>query len=86
MLATLAAFTAYMHQQQPNVWHEFTKPPPQCDMNIGYCYNMVVRHFGGTSQIAAQFCKSTREEAEADWARIAQNSPGMEIVDWPVAP
>ena len=47
---------------------------------------MVVRHFGGTSQIAGQFCKSTREEAEADWARIAQNSPGMEIVDWPVAP
>jgi len=85
MTATLTAFTAHMHQQQPKVWHEFAGHSPKCDMNLGYCYNMVVRHFGGKSQIAGQLCKRTREEAEADWARLTQNSPGMEIVAWPVA-
>jgi len=85
MTATLAAFTAHMHQQQPKVWHEFSGHSPKCDMNLGYCYNTVVRHFGGKSQIAGQFCKSTREEAEADWARLTQNSPEMEIVAWPEA-
>jgi len=85
MIATLVAFTAHMHQQQPKVWHEFTGHSPKCDMNLGYCYNTVVRHFGGKSQIAGQFCKSTREEAEADWARLTQNGDGMEIVAWPVA-
>jgi hypothetical protein len=85
MSATLAAFIAHMHQQQPDVWHEFSSRGPQCDMNIGFCYRSAVRHFGGTSQIAGQFCKRTREEAEADWARLTQNSPEMEIVDWPVA-
>lgn len=86
MTATLAAFTAYMHQQQPKVWHEFAGHSPKCDMNLGYCYASVVRRFGGTSQIAGQFCKSTREEAEADWARLTQGGPEVEIVAWPVAP
>jgi hypothetical protein len=45
-----------------------------------------VRHFGGTSQIAGQFCKSTREEAEVEWTRLTAKSAAMEIVDWPVAP
>ena len=85
MTASLAAFTAHMHLQQPKVWQEFTGRSPKCDMNLGYCYNMVVRHFGGASQIAGQFCKKTREEAEADWARLTQNSPGMEMVAWPEA-
>jgi hypothetical protein len=85
MTTTLAAFTAQMHQQQPNVWHEFSSRSPQCDMNLGFCYTKSVRYFGGTSQIAGQFCKKTREEAEADWARLTQNSPEMEIVAWPVA-
>lgn len=85
MITTLAAFTAHMHQQQPKVWHEFTGHSPKCDMNLGYCYNTAVRYFGGKSQIAGQFCKSTREEAEADWARLTQNGDGMEIVAWPVA-
>lgn len=85
MSATLAAFTAHMHQQQPKVWHEFTGHSPKCDINLGYCYNTVVRYFGGKSQIAGQFCKKTREEAEADWARLTQNSPEMELVAWPVA-
>jgi len=85
MAATLAAFAAHMHQLQPKVWHEFAGHPARCDMNIGYCYTSVVRHFGGTSQIAGQFCKNTREEAEADWARLTQNGAGMEIVAWPVA-
>lgn len=85
MTATLAAFAAHMHQQQPKVWHEFAGRPARCDMNIGYCYASVVRHFGGTSQIAGQFCKNTREEAEADWARLTQKGDGMEIVAWPVA-
>ncbi|MFC5435626.1 PDZ domain-containing protein [Rhodanobacter umsongensis] len=85
MMATLAAFTAHMHQQQPKVWHEFAGRSPKCDMNLGYCHASVVRHFGGTSQIAGQFCKRSREEAEADWARLTQGSPEVEIVAWPVA-
>ncbi len=85
MMTTLAAFTAHMHQQQPEVWHEFAGHRQQCDMNLGYCYASVVRRFGGTSQIAGQFCKSTLKEAEADWDQMNQNSPGMQIIAWPVA-
>jgi len=83
MISTLAAFTAHMHRQQPKVWQDFASRAPRCDLNLGYCYSMLVRHFGGGSQIAGQFCKSTREEAEADWARLTQNSPEMEIAAWP---
>ncbi|GAA0889411.1 PDZ domain-containing protein [Rhodanobacter soli] len=85
MMTTLAAFTTHMHQQQPKVWHEFAGHRQQCDMNLGYCYASVVRRFGGTSQIAGQFCKSTLEEAEADWERLNRNSSGMEIIAWPAA-
>lgn len=82
MTATLTAFAAHMRQLQPKTWHEFTASRAQCDMNLGYCYTSAVRHFG-RSQIAGQFCKTTREEAETTWARLTEQVQSMEIIPWP---
>lgn len=82
MTATLTSFAAHMRQLQPKTWHEFAASPVQCDMNSGFCHANVLRHFG-TSQIAGQFCKATREEAESEWTRLTGSDQGMEIVPWP---
>lgn len=83
MTATLATFAVHMRQQQ-KTWHDFTASPIQCDMNSGFCYASALRHFG-TSQLAGQFCKTTREEAETEWIRLTERDRAMEIITWPVA-
>lgn len=84
MTATLATFVVHMRQQQPERWHDFTASPIECDMNSGFCYATAPRHFG-TSQLAGQFCKTTREEAETDWTRLVGIHKEMEIIAWPGA-
>jgi hypothetical protein len=84
MAATLTAFAAHMRRLQPETWHEFSASPVQCDMNSGFCYASALRHFG-TSQLAGQFCKATREEADAEWALLAERDRTIEIVPWPAA-
>ena len=84
MATTLTAFAADMRQLQPKTWHDFTASAVQCDMNTAFCFASALRHFG-TSQIAGQFCKDTREEADADWARLSERDRTMEVVAWPVA-
>ena len=84
MTATLATFVVHMRQQQPKTWHDFTASPIQCDMNSGFCYASTLRHFG-TSQLAGQFCKTTREEAETEWTGLVARDPMMEVIAWPAA-
>lgn len=84
MTATLTAFAAHMRQLQPKTWHEFTASPAHCDLNSRVCFASVIRRFG-TSQIAAQVCKTTREEAETEWVGRVEHEPAMEIVPWPAA-
>ena len=83
MTVTLASFAVHMRQQQ-KTWHDFTASPIQCDMNSGFCYASALRHFG-TSQLAGQFCKTTREEAETEWTQLTERDRAMEIITWPVA-
>ena len=82
MTATLATFVVHMRQQQPERWNDFTASPIECDMNSGFCYANTPRHFG-RSQLAGQFCKTTREEAETDWTRLTEVHREMEIIAWP---
>ena len=84
MTASLAAFVVHMRQLQPRTWHDFTASPVQCDMNSGFCNASVLRHFG-TSQIAGQFCRATRQEAETEWIRLTERDQAMAFVAWPPA-
>jgi hypothetical protein len=84
MATTLTAFAAHARQLQSTTWHDFTASAVQCDMNVGFCFATSLRHFGA-SQIAGQFCKDTREEAEADWTRLSELDRAMEAVAWPAA-
>ena len=84
MAATLTEFAAHIRQLQPQTWHEFTPSASQCDTTSGFCFATSVRHFG-KSQLAAQFCRTTREEAETELARLIGFDRTMQSVAWPVA-
>lgn len=84
MAATLTAFTAHMRQLQPKTWLPVAPSPAQCDINNGFCYATAVRQFG-RSQLAGQFCKTTRAEADRDWAQLRARDGTMEVVAWPIA-
>lgn len=84
MTATLAAFVEHMRRQQPDRWEDLTVSPMACNMATGFCYASALRH-SGRSQIAGQFCKATRQEADADWGRLSGTVDEMESIAWPAA-
>lgn len=84
MTATLTAFAAHMRRLQPETWRELTASPVQCDMEAGFCFASDLRRIG-ESQLAGQFCKATRAEAETQWTQLIKGDRQMVIASWPVA-